>query len=174
MVAASFAGVVMLETRIQALQRMPIFGGMRPEVLESLLDASELTRVAQGTFFFHEHDKAQSMFVLEAGEVAVLKLWEGQQCLLGHLRQGDCFGEMALMDLGQRSASVMAVKDCTAIELSTASFYKIYEKNLEQFALLQMNIGREVSRRLRVADQRLFRAHMGALDLDPELPLPYT
>ena len=79
----------MSETRIQALQRMPIFGGMRAEVLEFLLDASELARVAQGKFFFHEHDKAQSMFVLEAGEVAVLKLWEGQQCLLGHLRQGD-------------------------------------------------------------------------------------
>jgi len=81
---------------------------------------------------------------------------------------------MALMDLGHRSASVMAVKDCIAIELSTASFYRIYEKNLEQFALLQMNIGREVSRRLRDADERLFRAHMGDLDLDPELPLPYT
>ena len=174
MCAASFAGAVMPEARIQALQRMPIFGGMRAEVLEFLLDASELARVPQGKFFFHEEDKAQSMFVLEIGEVAVLKLWEGQQCLLGHLRQGDCFGEMALMDLGPRSASVMAVKDCTAIELSTASFYKVYEKSLEQFALLQMNIGREVSRRLRVADQRLFRAHMGALDLDPELPLPFT
>ena len=164
----------MQETRIQTLQRMPIFGGMRADVLDFLLEASAVARVDKGKFYFHEHEKAESMFVLEAGEVAVLKLWEGQQCLLGHLRQGDCFGEMALMDLGPRSASVMAVKDCTAIELSTASFYKIYEKNLEQFALLQMNIGREVSRRLRVADEHLFRAHMGAVDLEPELPLPYT
>lgn len=164
----------MQETRIQTLQRMPIFGGIRADVLDFLLEASAVARVDKGKFFFHEHEKAQSMFVLEAGEVAVLRLWEGQQCMLGHLRQGDCFGEMALMDLGPRSASVMAVKDCTAIELSTASFYKIYEKNLEQFALLQMNIGREVSRRLRVADERLFRAHMGAVELEPELPLPYT
>jgi CRP/FNR family transcriptional regulator, cyclic AMP receptor protein len=164
----------MPETRIQSLQRMPIFGGMRGDVLEFLLDTAAVTTADQGKFFFHEHDKAQSMFVLEAGEVAVLKLWEGQQCLLGHLRQGDCFGEMALMDLGPRSASVMAVKDCRAIELSTASFYKIYEKNLEQFALLQMNIGREVSRRLRDADERLFRAHMGAAELEPELLIPYT
>jgi len=164
----------MQETRIQTLQRMPIFGGMRAEVLDFLLDTSTTVSMAQGKFFFHEHDKAQSMFVLEVGEVAVLKLWEGQQCMLGHLRQGDCFGEMALMDLGPRSASVMAVKDCSAIELSTASFYKIYERNIEQFALLQMNIGREVSRRLRVADERLFRAHMGALELETELPLLCT
>ena len=62
----------------------------------------------------------------------------------------------------------MAVKDCTAIELSTASFYKVYEKNLEQFALLQMNIGREVSRRLRIADERLFRAKVDALSPRPD------
>ena len=48
----------MQETRIQTLQRMPIFGGMRAEVLEFLLDASEAVKVHQGKFFFHEHDKA--------------------------------------------------------------------------------------------------------------------
>ena len=45
------------------------------------------------------------------------------------------------MDLFPRSASILAIEPCTAIELSTASFYKIYEKDLEQFALIQMNIG---------------------------------
>lgn len=164
----------MEQTRIQTLQRMPIFGGMRAEVLGSLLEDATARRVPKGQFFFHEHEKAESMFVLEAGEVAVLKMWEGEQCVLGNLLAGDCFGEMALMDLGQRSASVMAVQDCAAIELSTSSFFKIYEQNIEQFALLQMNIGREVSRRLRVADERLFRAHMDGIELEPDLLLPYT
>ena len=39
----------------------------------------------------------------------------------------------------------------------------LYEKDLEQFALIQMNLGREVSRRLRLADERLFRLKMGML-----------
>ena len=164
----------MQETRIQTLQGMPIFGGMRGEVLEFLLDASATVRVRKGEFFFHEHEKADSMYVLEAGEVAVLKLWSGRHCLLGHLRQGDCFGEMALMDLFPRSASVVAVEDCLAIELSAASFFKIYEKDIEQFALIQMNIGREVSRRLRAADERLFRARMGAPEGEPDSSLPLT
>jgi len=67
------------------------------------------------------------------------------------------------MDLFPRSASVRAAQTCTAIELSTGIFFQIYEKDLEQFALMQMNIGREVSRRLRVADERLFRARIEAL-----------
>lgn len=164
----------MQEARLLALQRMPIFGGMRAETLEFLLDASAMVQVKKGQFFFHEHEKADSMYVLEAGEVAVLKLWSGRHCLLGHLRQGDCFGEMALMDLFPRSASVVAVEDCEAIELSNASFYKVYEKDLEQFALIQMNIGREVSRRLRAADDRLFRARMGAPADEPDCSLPLT
>jgi CRP-like cAMP-binding protein len=164
----------MQQTRIDALQRMPIFGGIRAEVLEFLLGASTTLCVSKGQFFFRENDRAESMFVLESGEVAVLKLWEGQQYLLQRLRQGDCFGEMALLDLFPRSASVLAVVDCQAIELSMADFHKVYEHNLEQFALMQMNIGREISRRLRVADEHLFRAKMGAPYADPDWPFPST
>jgi CRP/FNR family cyclic AMP-dependent transcriptional regulator len=164
----------MEERRVETLQQMPIFGGIRAEVLEFLLSASTIVSVPAGQFFFHENDKAQSMFVLETGEVAVLKLWTGQPFVLGHLVQGDCVGEMALMDLFPRSASILAIKDCIAIELSTASFFKIYTQNLAQFALIQMNIGREVSRRLRIADDHLFRAKMGEPYVDPGPPFPST
>ena len=164
----------MHKNRIEALQAMPIFGGIRKDILEFLLGASEVLSVPKGHFFFRESDRADAIYVLEAGEVAVLKLWNGQQNVLRHLQQGDCFGEMAIMDLFPRSASIRAVTPCTAIQLSTASFQKIYEMDLEQFAMIQMNIGREVSRRLRVADEQLFRVSMGEADIDPAVVFPST
>jgi CRP/FNR family cyclic AMP-dependent transcriptional regulator len=88
--------------------------------------------------------------------------------LLRTLKEGDCFGEMAVMDLFPRSASIRAVEDCTAIRLSAANLYQVYEQDLKQFALIQMNMGREVSRRLREADNQLFRARMGTPDADIE------
>ncbi|MGB6439524.1 MAG: cyclic nucleotide-binding domain-containing protein, partial [Methyloceanibacter sp.] len=112
-------------------------------------------------FFVREHDQAASMFVLEAGKVAVLKSWRGREYLLRTLKERDCFGEMAMMDLFPRSASVRAVADCTAIRLSAANLHQVYEQDLKQFALIQMNMGREVTRRLREADNQLFRATMG-------------
>jgi CRP-like cAMP-binding protein len=159
------------EARIAALQGMPIFGGLRADVLASLLEVSTTVDVPKDAFFFREGDKAEAVFVLEQGEVAILKHWAGQQFLLGRLRQGDCFGEMALLDLFPRSASVRAVEACTAIALSTASFLKLYETDVEQFAIVQMNIARELSRRLREADERLFRAHVGELRPEPEYSL---
>jgi hypothetical protein len=64
------------------------------------------------------------------------------------------------------NSSVRAVEDCTAIRLSAANLYKVYEQDLKQFALIQMNMGREVTRRLREADNQLFRATMGP---DPDI-----
>ena len=152
------------KARIELLQRMPVFGGIRADILEFLLPRCPIVEVRAGAFFFRENDAADSMFVVEAGKVAVLKSWRNEEYLLHTLGPGDCFGEMALMDLMPRSASVRAIDDCRAIQLSAANLYQVYEKDLEQFAMIQMNMGREVSRRLREADERLFRARMGMPD----------
>jgi CRP-like cAMP-binding protein len=154
----------MTEARIRLLQGMPIFGGIRDDVLRFLLERAPVVRVPRDRYFFRQDEEGQSMFVLEEGKVAVLKRWQGGDCLLRILERGDCFGEMALMDFFPRSASVLAVEDCVAIELSAASLHELYGKDLEQFTMIEMNMGREVSRRLRESDERLFRASMGAAD----------
>ena len=147
--------------RIELLQRMPIFGGIRDDTLEFILDRTHSVSVAAGSYFFREKDPGLSMFVLESGRVAVLKSWRNEELLIRVLRQGDCFGEMALMDLMPRSASVRAEADCTALELTPATLLELFERDTEQFALIQMNMGREVCRRLRDTDEVLFRVRMG-------------
>jgi CRP/FNR family cyclic AMP-dependent transcriptional regulator len=147
----------MLDARITLLQGMPIFGGIQADVLQFLLGLCPVVSVPTNEYFFHEHDQADSMFVLEVGKVAVLKSWRGEEYLLKILKEGDCFGEMAVMDLSPRSASIRAIEDCAAIRVSAANLYKLYEQDPKQFALIQMNMGREVTRRLREADDRLFK-----------------
>ncbi len=69
-----------------------------------------------------------------------------------------------------RSACVIAITDCSAIELTPQALAELFERDAEQFALIQMNIGREVCRRLRAADERLFRIRMGeAVESPPPL-----
>ena len=147
----------MQEARIELLQHMPVFGGIRADVLRFLLDLCPVVSVPANEFFFRENDQTDSMFVLQSGKVAVLKSWGKREYLLSTLKEGDCFGEMALMDHGPRSASVRALADCSAICLSAANLYKLYSSDPKQFALIQMNMGREVCRRLREADNQLFR-----------------
>lgn len=148
-------------TQIELLQSMPIFGAIRQDALQFLLEQARHVVVRAGDFFFRENDQATSMFVLESGRAVVIKGWQGNDTELHRLGAGDCFGEMALMDLFPRSASVFAVEDCRAIELSAADLLRLFERDAEQFALIQMNIGREVCRRLRATDERLYQVTMG-------------
>ena len=149
------------QARIELLQRMPIFGAIREDALEFIVDRTRSVFVRAEAFFFRENEPALSMFVLEAGRVAILKSWRGGELVVRELGQGDCFGEMALMDLLPRSASVRAEEDCSALELMPVTLHALFERDPEQFALIQMNMGREVCRRLRTTDELLFRALMG-------------
>jgi CRP-like cAMP-binding protein len=143
------------------LQQMPIFGAIDDDALRFLLDPVPSITVPKGDYFFRENDPADCMYVLESGRVAVFKEWAGREMLLRHFGEGDCFGEMALLDLFPRSASVRAIEACRAIALTPDHLYRLFEHDARQFAVIQMNIGREMSRRLRDADDQLFRATMG-------------
>ncbi len=89
----------MLAMQIEMLQRMPIFGAIREDSLAFLLDRAAHCRIVAGQAFFREGDPGDRMFVLESGRAAVVKGWQGNEVLLHDLEPGDCFGEMALMDL---------------------------------------------------------------------------
>jgi CRP-like cAMP-binding protein len=149
------------QSRIELLQRMPIFGGISTDVLDFLLAFCPVVAVSANEFFFQEHDEGDSLFVLEEGEAAVLRSWNGKDHLIQSLQVGDCFGEMAVIDHGLRSASVCAIEDCRAIRIASADLYRVYGQDLKQFTLIQMNMGREVCRRLREANNRLFSLQMG-------------
>ncbi len=141
-----------------SLQDMPIFGGISTNILRFLLARVAFVSVKKERFYFRERDKGSSLYVLTKGTVSVFKQWHGHKYKLDVLKRGDCFGEMALTDLFPRSATVQALEDTAAIEITNKVLFAIYEKDLEQFALIQMNIARELSRRLRHAGLCLVEA----------------
>lgn len=67
---ATTLGCAMQEERIELLQRMPIFGGIRTEILQFLLALCPTVSVPKNDFFFREHDQGDAMFVLEWGKAA--------------------------------------------------------------------------------------------------------
>jgi len=145
-------------SRVELLQRMPIFSGIRPDTLECLLEEVRVRRVPTGDFFFRQGDQPAFMYVLETGQVTVRKQWQGRELVLGSLTEGECFGEMALIDMTPRSAAVRAERVCSAIEISSSHLYEVYEYDATQFAIIQINICRELCRRLRMTDQHLMQA----------------
>lgn len=146
----------------EALQQMAIFGGVGDDALYFLLARARISEQPQGAWIAREGELGTGLFVLLRGQVAVQRLWNDHQVLLRELGTGDCFGEMALLDLAPRSASVLALQDCTLLELGTGLLHEFFEYDARQFAILQMNIARELSRRLRRTFDLLFAARTEA------------
>lgn len=145
-----------MQPHAETLQQMAIFGGVSDDTVQFLLARSRVVEHAAGSFLAKEGELGTGLYVLLRGRIAVQRLWNDHQVLLRELGVGDCFGEMALLDLGPRSASVLALEDCESLELGTGLMHEFFEHDPSQFALMQMNIARELSRRLRRTFDRLF------------------
>jgi CRP-like cAMP-binding protein len=142
---------------LRCLQAMPVFGGLDASCLDWLIERAPRVRVPAGGWFFREGDRGTTLYVLLQGRVTLSRSLDGVDEPLGSLAPGDCFGEMSLFDLSPRSATVCAVEDSLALAIDTGLLYALYSQAPESYTIILMNLGRELSRRLRVADERLSR-----------------
>ena len=152
----------MPQTRVEMLQTMPIFGAIDEATVSSLLQGATMRAVSQGEYVFREGDMGSSVYIIQDGKFTVYRHWNGHDYRLREQGPGDCFGEMALMDCKPRSATVVADTDGHLIQITAAQLGELYELRPEQYMLIMMNLGREVCRRLRDADKRLFLAELNA------------
>ena len=157
------------------LEHVPIFGALSTPTLAFLLQRAETIAVARGDYFFREGECGNGVYILQRGVVEVQKERNGVFVALRQLSAGACFGEIAVLAMIPRTASVRAVEDCAAICLRTSNIHELFDHDLEQFTLLIMNLGREVCRRLKRTDDALFRLSPDALidvrqqiECDPE------
>jgi CRP/FNR family cyclic AMP-dependent transcriptional regulator len=137
----------------QFLIGIPLFGGLPDMALEQLMPLIVERAYAVDEVICTEGDPGRELFIVRSGQVEVRKrLGDGGFRALARLEVGDCFGEMSLIDIQPRSASVVAVADTRLWVLTNMDLYRLYQTNLEAYAFLVQNICRELSRRLRRAD----------------------
>jgi signal-transduction protein with cAMP-binding, CBS, and nucleotidyltransferase domain len=122
-----------------------------------------------GTYLFREGDLGTEMFILQEGQVEILKSVNAVDEQLAILDKGDFFGEMSLLEDLPRTASARAVTDCKVIRINGATFDQMLRTKPE----IAVRIMRKLSRRLRQTDQML-REALGAPDQVsvqvPEMP----
>lgn len=136
------------------LREVGLFGGLDDETLRVLCTELPVERVGVGTRVVAEGDPAREMFVVLDGELEVLKrARSGSEIRVAMLGPGGWFGEMSILDVQPRSASVRALAPSRLLRVSAESVDRLlYRRDLKAYSLFVMNIARELSRRLRVAD----------------------
>ena len=91
------------------------------------------------------------MFIIQEGEVEIIKHIAGESHVLSRLERGDFFGEMALLEAMPRTADAVAVTDVRVVAINGSRFDEMLRKNPE----VAVRIIRKYSKRLREANTLL-------------------
>jgi len=103
-----------------------------------------------------EGEPGRSMYIVQSGELVVSKLGEsGHAIRMAGLGPGDFFGEMTLIEMQNRSATVVADSPTVLYELTTRNLYTYYKADIQAYVVVLQNVNRELCRRLRRADNRI-------------------
>src|SRR5690242_6421442 len=114
-----------LSDEAQSLARVPLFQRLEPHELEHLAEDVEQVNYKGGEVIFHEYDMGDALYVVEEGSVRIWVTDEDlKQVTLTELNPGQFFGEMAVLDRGQRSSSASAITDTHLHRLSSDNFQK--------------------------------------------------
>jgi len=135
------------------LRDIGLFGGLGDEALQHL--ASNLRVINRGPteLVFAEGDEAREFYVLLRGEVEIFKvLKSGAEARLATLGLGHWFGEMSVLDVQHRSASVRTLVPCRLLVVTSRDLDTLYRRDLKSYTLVVLNVARELARRLRLVD----------------------
>jgi signal transduction histidine kinase len=132
----------------QVLQRA--FPGIPADEAEAMIFSGKVHSYPPNTVLCREGAVENTFYIILEGEVQVTKLLnELETRFLKHLKEGDFFGEMALIHNAPRAATVVTTAPSTILEIKKDAFSKL----LEQSSSMSMAMVREVSRRLRENDE---------------------
>jgi CRP-like cAMP-binding protein len=131
------------------------------------------THYAAGDVIFQQGELGTEMFIIQEGEVNIVKHINGESHTLSHLEKGDFFGEMAVLESVPRTADAIAATEVRALAINGARFDEMLHKNPE----VAVRIIRKYSKRLREANTLLERlvgrevdSEHGALDATQSVP----
>ena len=137
---------------LEFLNRVPIFANLKPEQLQSLPDKLSRRHYQRGEVIFHQDDPADRMHIIVEGRVKIsITSEDGREKDIALFQPGDCFGEMALLDGSNRSATATAIEPSDTMVLFRQDFLDFMSENPE----VSSDVTNLLTRRLRNVNEML-------------------
>ncbi len=138
------------------LKKINLFSSLTDDELEEIEKICVRQTYAKDTIMFFEGDPGDKCYVIVKGEVRISKMIPniGEEAL-AVLKQGDYFGEMALIDNFPRSAHAIANTDLEALAISKTDLDKVLIRDREMGYKLLWVFTQTLSRRLREMNEKM-------------------
>jgi CRP-like cAMP-binding protein len=130
---------------VEALKRVPLFIDLDPGEIEQIARLFKERHFSQGETVTREGSGGAAFFLIESGQ-ATVSVAGAERAML---KQGDHFGEIALIDEGPRSATIVASTELVCYGLTFWDFRPLVQENgAIGWKLLQVMV-----QKLRAAEQ---------------------
>lgn len=142
-----------VESKIQFLRRVPIFGGVDEENLIKMAHITSEKTYSKKNIVFHEGDYGDALYVIKSGRIKIAKVAiDGREKTLTILKAGDFFGEMAIFDDMPRSATAEAMDhDVRLLSMSKSDFEHLILSNPS----IAIRIMKDLTRRIRQVNEQV-------------------
>ncbi len=138
------------------LSQVYLFRELTPGEMERVLSISKEKKVKKNELIFREGDIGDAFYLIVTGGVRISTLVPGVgEEALTILREGEYFGEMALIDDAPRSASAIANDDTMLLCIGKDDFRKLLERQTDIAYKLLWVFTKTLSARLRKTDEQL-------------------
>ncbi len=138
----------------EILAKFKLFGGFKEEELDTLLSLSDCKVYQAGETIVTEGETGLCMYVILRGSVRVYSHAGDNEVELAQLHAGDFFGELALVDDGPRSATVVALEETHALRITRMVVGVLAGVQPSAAIHLLAAIGRSLVNRLRAGNQK--------------------
>lgn len=134
------------------LSKVPLFASFSDADRSAVAARLQTRRYAKNAILVRENDPGDALFIVLRGNVAVTRATnDGKESILSILKEGDFFGEMAVLDSSPRSATIKALKETEAAILSRNDFLDLLRSNPHMSLLIVMAL----SARLRATNEAI-------------------
>lgn len=116
--------------KVETLRSVPLFRNLDDDAAFELCNLLSVREEASGTPLFLRGDPGDAMYIIETGRVRIsVKDADGHDATLADLRDGEFFGEMAILDEQPRSADATIMANTRLAVLSRDDFRAFLHKN---------------------------------------------
>ncbi|MFC1853653.1 cyclic nucleotide-binding domain-containing protein [candidate division CSSED10-310 bacterium] len=141
---------------VEVMQKCNLFQNLSEDEIRSLLSITKQVMYRSGQVVFERGDQGDSLFLILEGAVSVIApvTAENQESLTV-LEKGDHFGEMALIDTGSRSATIVAKHDVKLLQIDKSNFDRILAQNMTLEIKVLWNMARDFTSIIRRLNEDL-------------------
>ncbi len=148
------------------LKNTPIFSDLSRRELNIIENIIHRRRYRDGEIIFRQGDPGVGMYVIAKGQVRIFMTNSaGVSVELVMLQPGDFFGETAVIDRGERSASAQAVGDTELLGFFRPDLFDIIDRFPRMGAKILLKIALVYSERLRHTNAELMKARTQLAEL---------